>query len=276
MKERQDAFGRMILDALEGDEPVIEIVEREDGFVIATHFGTDLYLAPFRSWPARQRRAMRLARGRVLDVGTGAGRVALHLQQRGLEVVAIDNSRLAVDACRTRGVRDARVMGVDDVDDSLDVLDTVVMFGNNLGLLGSAVRGKRLLRRFHRLSSERGRILGESLDPYATDDPVHLAYHDRNRRRGRMGGQLRIRIRYREFATPWFDYLLVSRAELEELVEGTGWRLVRTIEDEPPLYVAVIEKEHARPKIRSASPHGAPAARHRPSGSSRGHVRGRT
>ncbi|HEY3207860.1 MAG TPA: class I SAM-dependent methyltransferase [Gaiellaceae bacterium] len=274
MKEGQDAYGRMILDALEQDEPISEIVERDDGFMMASRFGTELYLAPFRRWPARQRRAMRLARGRVLDAGAGGGRVALHLQQRGLDVVAIDVSPLAVEACRRSGVRDARVVAVERVDESLGVFDTIVMFGNNLGLLGGPARGRRTLERLHRISSPAARILGESLDPYTTDDPAHLAYHERNRRRGRMGGQLRIRIRYREHATPWFDYLLVSRDELEELLDGTSWRLVRTIEDEPPLYVAVIEKDAAPSKSGGAAS-GAPRARRRPSGSSPGRARGR-
>ena len=58
-----------------------------------------------------------------------------------------------------------------------------------------------------------------------------------------MGGQLRIRIRHRETASPWFDYLFLSRPELEELLDGTGWKLTRMIEDDTPVYVAVIEKE---------------------------------
>jgi SAM-dependent methyltransferase len=241
VKERQDAYGRMLLDALESGQTTMEIVERDDGFVMGSR-GTAAYFAPFRRWPARQRRAMRLARGRVLDIGSGGGRAALHLQERGQEVVAIDNSPLAVEACRRRGVHDARVVPIEHLDESLGVFDTIVMFGGNLGLLGSAARGKRLLRRLHRVSSSRACILGETLDPYATDDAVHLAYHKRNRRRGRMGGQIRLRVRYRDYATPWFDYLFLSHDELEELLEGTGWGLSRTIEDDPPLYVAVIEK----------------------------------
>ncbi len=244
-----DAYGRLLLDALEpgtepGTEPGerLEIVERDDGLIMASRLGPDAYFAPFRRWPARQRRAMRLARGRILDVGTGAGRVPLHLQERGLEVVAIDNSPGAVETARRRGVRDARLLRAEQVGPALGRFDTVVMFGNNLGLLGGVEHGRRLLRRLGRIASPGARILGETLDPYTTDDELHLAYHERNRRRGRLGGQLRIRVRYRQLATPWFDYLFLSREELEELVEGTGWRLVDTLEDEPPMYVAVLER----------------------------------
>jgi SAM-dependent methyltransferase len=234
----------MILDALEDERgDVEEIVERDDGFVMASRFGPAGYLAPYRRWPSRQRRAMRLVRGRVLDVGCGAGRVALHLQERGLEVVSIDTSPGAVEASRRRGVRDARVLSLDDVDESLGPFDTVVMLGNNLGLLGGEAKARRVLRRLHRLTSDRGRIVGETLNAHDTDDPVHLRYHERNRARGRLPGQIRIRVRYRDLATPWFDYLFVSPDELRKLVEGTGWRIARLLDAEETLYVAVLEKE---------------------------------
>ena len=233
----------MLLAALDetGGE-VLEIVERDDGFIMASRFGLESYFAAYRKWPSRQRRALRLAQGRVLDVGGGAGRVALHLQQKGHEVVAIDSSPGAVEVCRRRGVRDTRLLRVEEVDRSLGQFDTVVMYGNNLGLLASREKGRRLLRRLYGVTTERGRILGEILDPYP-DAAFHMAYQQRNRKRGRMRGQIRIRVRYHHLATPWFDYLFLSRPELENLVKGTGWLLARTIEDEGPIYVAVLEKQ---------------------------------
>ena len=57
-----------------------------------------------------------------------------------------------------------------------------------------------------------------------------------------MAGQIRIRVRYRDLSTAWFDYLMVSRTELEDLLDGTGWRLARTLDSEDT-YIAIIEKE---------------------------------
>ena len=235
-----DAYGQMLLAALD-DPEIPEIVERDDGTIMASKFGPSTYLAPYSKWPGHQRRGLRFARGRVLDVGAGAGRVAFHLQQKGHDVVAIDISPGAVETCRRRGVRDARVMRIEDVDDSLGVFDTVVMYGNNLSLLGSRAKASRILRRLDRITSERARIIGECLDPYTTDNPAHLAYHDRNRQRGRMGGQIKIRIRFEDLATPWFDYMFLSEPELLETLRGSGWRLQRMIHGERT-YVAVIEK----------------------------------
>jgi cyclopropane fatty-acyl-phospholipid synthase-like methyltransferase len=239
VKEGQDGYGQMLLAALDGRH-TLEIVERDDGFIDAAG-GTRIYLAPFRRWPAVHRQAMRFARGRVLDVGCGGGRVCLHLQQRGQEVVGIDISPGAVEVCRRRGVHDVRLCSIDDVDESLGIFDTIVMLGNNFGLFASRAKAKRLLRRFHRLTSDRGRIVAETRDVYRTDDPAHLAYQKRNRARGRMSGQIRIRVRFRDQATAWFDYLMVSQQELEDLLDGTGWRLERVLESDDT-YVAVIGK----------------------------------
>jgi SAM-dependent methyltransferase len=245
-----DAYGEMLLAALDEPEELFEIIEREDGTIMASKFGPSSYLAPYSKWPSHTRRALRFARGRVLDVGAGAGRVALHLQEKGQDVVAIDASPGAVEACRRRGVRDARVMRIEDVDDSLGVFDTVVMYGNNLGLLSSRTKAPRILRRLAKITSERARIIGECLDPYTTDNPAHLAYHAHNRGRGRMGGQIRIRVRYQDIATPWFDYLFLSEPELHEILDRTGWQLIRKLDSERT-YVAVIEKEPPAQAARS-------------------------
>jgi hypothetical protein len=56
-----------------------------------------------------------------------------------------------------------------------------------------------------------------------------------------MAGQIRLRVRYRELATPWFDYLMVSQGELADLLDDTGWSIGQVFESEDT-YVAVIEK----------------------------------
>jgi SAM-dependent methyltransferase len=225
-----DAFGQMLLDGSDA-----EIVERDDRFISASMLN---YFAPVRRWAAVERRALRWVRGRVLDVGVGAGRVALELQARGREVVAIDLSPGAVKVARSRGVRDVRLLAFEDVDESLGPFDTLVMFGNNFGLFGSRTKARRLLRQLRPFV---GRIVATSNDPYATDDPVHLAYQERNRARGRMSGQLRLRVRYRDLVGPWFEYLIVSPDELAEIVDGTGWQIRHFVRDEGSFYVAVLD-----------------------------------
>jgi hypothetical protein len=127
------------------------------------------------------------------------------------------------------------------------VFDSIVMFGNNFGLFGNTERARWLLRKFRNLTSADARIIAQSLDPYKTDAPEHLWYHKFNKKRGRLGGQIRLRIRHRMYKTPWFDYLLVSQKEMKAILAGTGWKVVEFIESDPGFfggfYFAIIEKE---------------------------------
>ena len=202
-----------------------------------------MYFATFDDWQPYVRASMETVRGRVLDVGAGAGRFALYLQEKGHEVVGIDVSAGALEVCRKRGVRDVRQAPFHRIDGSLGVFDTVLLMGNNFGLFANPRRAKWMLRRLKQLTGQKSRIIGESVDVYATDKPEHLAYHARNRKRGRLAGEIRLRVRYRDLIGEWFDYLMVSQAEMQEIVQDSGWRIVEIFESGDAQYVAVIEKE---------------------------------
>jgi SAM-dependent methyltransferase len=187
---------------------------------------------------------MRYAKGRVLDVGAGAGRVSLHLQERGQDVVAIDNSPGAIAVCRRRGVREARVLAFDAIDESLGTFNTIVLFGNNFGLFGTPTKAKHLLRRLHRMTSNDAHIIVESRDVErrgGADAPWHRRYRERNIARGRLPGQLRIRVRFRDVIGPWMNYPMVSPDQLRGILAGTRWYVVHVF-DSDDTYVAIIEK----------------------------------
>jgi SAM-dependent methyltransferase len=238
MPRPADAFGHMVWDHFHGDTAV-EVIERDDG-TIDTTAGAEAYFAPFDVWPQHKQDTMSLARGRVLEIGCGTGRVCLHLQDHAgvSDVVGIDVSPLAVDTCRLRGVHDARVLSITQISRSLGVFDTIVLFGNNFGLLANPTRARWLLRRLAGMTSPDARIIAETLDPYATDNPDHTRYHARNRQRGRMGGQIRLRSRYKSHVGAWFDYLFVSRQEMVDILDGTGWHVARMMDDGGAAYIA--------------------------------------
>ena len=241
MRGRWDAYGHALWDYFQGKGRGYEVIERDDGYVDISG-GRGMYLADYPDWPTRHRQAIRYAHGRVLDVGCGAGRHALYLQRKGLDVLGIDTSPLAVAVCRHRGLKNVRLMSVNQIGSTLGTFSTVLMLGNNFGLVANPERARWLLRRLHGTTDEDARIIAESVDIYQTHNPFHRPYHRRNRQRGKMAGQVRMRVRYQKYATAWFDYLFVSRKEMEKLLGGTGWVIRRFIPPRGPLYIAVIVK----------------------------------
>lgn len=240
MRRLNDAFGHMLYDCMNG-ESVAEVIERDDGYI--TVAGTmALYLAEHEKWHETDKQAMKFAKGRVLDIGCGAGRHAIYLQRQGIEVTGIDSSPLAVYVSQRRGLENARVQSITQVKSALGDFDTLLLLGNNFGLMANTTRAKWLLRRFKGLTSATGRIVASSSDPYGTDDGDHLAYFERNRSMGRLPGQVRIRYRYKRYKDDWFDYLFVSKKEMEEIVAGTGWQIDQFIDSDDARYLAILEK----------------------------------
>ncbi len=242
LTDSQDAYGHLLLDYHNGRKNV-EIVERKDGFIDPSRLGPLDYFAEYDNWAEHQKLAIGHATGHVLDIGCGAGRHCLYLQEKGHDVLGTDISPLAIQTCQSRGLKNVLVMPVTQLSSKLGIFDTILMMGHNFGLVGSYRRAKWLLRRFAAMTSDRAKVIAETLDPYQTQEPCHLAYHQFNRDRGRMAGQLRLRIRYRQYTTPWFDYLFVSKTEMEDILEGTAWQVERYIDStNTPTYVAILTK----------------------------------
>ena len=139
VKPEHDAYGQELWNCHRGSTDW-EIIERDDGLVACE--SARQYFHAYKDWPIHEREGLKRVRGRVLDIGAGAGRVALELQQRGMDVLAIDNSPLAIKTAKVRGVKRARVLAIEEIGALRGRFDTIVMYGNNFALFGG-------LRTFH-------------------------------------------------------------------------------------------------------------------------------
>lgn len=237
-----DAYGRL-MEAYVEDEEGYEIVERDDGYVGPSR-PASLYFTDSAEWPERVNNGLERARGRVLDIGCGAGRHALALRDRGHAVVGIDVSARAADVARGRGVADVRHHGIEELDHFESAsFETVLLLGNNFGLVGNADRAPEILAELARVTTEDAVIIAESRDPHRTEADVHLEYHTWNREHGYLPGRLRLRVRYERYATDWFEYLLVSPDEMAELLGPSPWAITDRFDSEDrSQYVAILEK----------------------------------
>ena len=236
----EDTFGMAFMAHFRG-EPSIHHTERDDGHI--NEMDATMYFQPYEEWPEYEREAMFEARGRVLDVGLGAGRHCLWLQERGHEVMGIDLSPLAVEVSRLRGVKDARVMDVTAMSFPDAYFDTVLMMGANLGIVGENSEIRRVLSSLNRVSKPDAIIIGSTRDPLKTENPAHLAYHEMNRRRGKPPGLVTLRINFRGQSSDWFDFLMMGEGLLAEVLEPTNWEVSRVYRSGDGGYFAIMIKK---------------------------------
>lgn len=129
----------------------------EDEMPVAHLFRT------FNQMPRLEQKALSMAKGRVLDIGAGAGCHALALQERGLEVKAIDISPLSCEVMKERGVKDAECVNLFDPQ-LQGKYDTLLLLMNGTGIAGKLNRLPMLLNRLKELLAEGGQILIDSSD----------------------------------------------------------------------------------------------------------------
>jgi SAM-dependent methyltransferase len=178
----------------------------------------------FRSsdqFPELENRALDLCRGRVLDVGAGSGCHSLALQDRGLEVTAIEILPDLVDILRERGVRDVRLATWMDVD--AGQFDTVFMMMNGLGLAETLGGLREFLRDARRLVRPGGQILADSTDVRVRMDREAAGSGTLERPDGRYVGELHFQLEFEGRKGPPFGQLYVDPVTLKRYADEAGW-----------------------------------------------------
>lgn len=235
LQEHEDAFGQAMMDYVEG----INMQE-------AARTGCAVWFSPFESWALRERKAIQFAKGKVLDIGCAAGRHSLYLQDKRLDVLAVDNSPIGLRVCRRRGVKNTRLVSFHDITPQLGLFDTIILFGNNFGLMGSAEKAREMLTRFFHMTTETALILAGagSFEMGAIDEALlektKNTAHDQE-----MCGEFLLQMTYREFKTPPIEWLFCTQDEMKQIVSKTGWKISTIITDRSEAYIAILEKDHS-------------------------------
>ncbi len=215
--------------------------ERDDGYKHESE-SAHYYFRTYEEWEPYEQEAIQETKGRVLDVGLGAGRHALYLEEKGLKVVGIDTSPLSIEASKLRGVKDCRLMSLYNLDFPDKMFDTILLLGQNLGL-GDVEGVRSYLKRIYEITKTDDIILGETRDPSVTDKPEHFEYHRRNLEKGSLpAGLVKVRVGFRDGIGEWFYLFLMDRETLEMVIKPTGWKLDKVYHSKHGMYIAILSK----------------------------------
>lgn len=245
LDDKQDAFGHELFDLFTGkSNNCFEVIERDDGYINVSD-SLLTWFSDYEQWEPQYKQAMECVKGHVLDIGCGAGRHAIHLQNNGFSVIGMDVSPLALKVCQDRGLRETRLLSINNLPADLGTFDTILMLGNNLGLLGTYKDSKKTLATLYEMTATDGQIIAENLDPYQVWKEELWTYPPAQRKKENkegMSGEVRLRVRYKQYATPWINYFFMSQEELSYILQDTGWSVTQFINIYPGWYIAIIRK----------------------------------
>lgn len=158
----KDLFGQAILDYQTNNSP--EDLITETTISEADEMSVAYLFRSFADMPPLEQKALQLAKGKILDIGCGAGSHSLYLQNElNLDVTAIDISKNAIEACKLRGVLHARTINMLDLD-SKEKYDTILLLMNGTGIFGKVNNLPKYLQKLKTLLNTNGQILIDSSD----------------------------------------------------------------------------------------------------------------
>ena len=229
----KDLFGQALLDYQNGNYT-------EDLITSTSISEEDILPIPylFRSYPEMpklEQKALDLAKGKVLDVGCGAGSHSLHLQKKGLKVKAIDISKGAIEVCKQRGIKQSEVKNILD---ETETFDTILLLMNGTGVFEDLENTHRYLLHLKQLLKPNGQILIDSSDiKYMFEDEDGGYWIDAN---ANYYGELDYYVSYKnEDETP-FKMLYLDFETLKSACESVGLQCELAIEGEHYDYLARI------------------------------------
>ena len=172
--------------------------------------------------------ALRLCRGKILDIGAGVGAHSLLLQSNGQDVTALEISAKACEIMKKRGLK--KVINGNIFSDQQQY-ETLLLLMNGIGLCGDIDGLNKLLPHLKKFLLKRGQIILDSSDIsylYTRDNfPVHNYF-----------GEISYQYEYQADKGDWFKWLYIDFERLNSIAQEHGFLCELMFEDEMDQYLA--------------------------------------
>ena len=235
MNDKKDPMGRAIADYWKYKKAdrlrVFSPMFEEDEIPLTTLF------RKYKNMPEIEKKALDMAKGRTLDVGAGSGCHSLVLQEKGIDVTAIDISPLSVETMKERGVKNALEQDFFTLEGQYD---TIIMLMNGIGIVGTLDRLPMFFRQLDKILAPGGQVLCDSSDicyvfegeDGMLDIPNEMEYY----------GEHSFQMQYKDTIGEPFDWLYIDADTLREKAAINGYAVEIAAEGEHFDYLARITK----------------------------------
>ncbi len=223
-----DLHGEAIMDYYKGDEEATLLLH--NSFGEPDEMSVEVFFREEQDFSTIEHLALIESKGKILDLGAGAGAHALVLQARGFDVVALENSQGCIEVMKSSGVDQVVLQ---DYKKHTDKYDTILVLMNGLGLAGRLSNVSEFLQKCHDLLNPAGQIFVDSSD-------ISYLYEDGTPRPSGYFGEVRYRYEYKNKMGDWFDWVYVDQDTLQGIVSNLGFELEIMMTDENDQYLARI------------------------------------
>ena len=232
IEKKGDPVGAAILDYIKTRKPDDIIVSsdicEDDVSPVEVLFRNQIEM------PDLELMALESCKGKVLDVGAGAGAHSKELIDRGLDVDSIEISDGAVEYMKSIGLN-ARKINFFDLKN--EKYDTILMMMNGIGVAGKLSNLENTLLQAKSLLQPGGKILCDSSDiKYLYEDEDGALWVDLN---SEYYGNFRFQMKFKKEKGPWFDWLYVDFDNLFNAAKNVGLK-AKKIVDQDDHYLAEI------------------------------------
>ncbi|GGB10631.1 class I SAM-dependent methyltransferase [Puia dinghuensis] len=189
----------------------------------------EVYFRNMNTMPEVEWVALQQCRGKILDIGAGAGSHALALQQLGQDVTALDISPLSATLMDQRGIK--KVIRQDIFSLQTGDYDTLLLLMNGIGLAGNLDGLRTFFAGARRLLRPDGQLIFDSSD-------IAYLYSDRPPKSGDYYGVINFQYEYKRQRSDWFQWLFIDRMTLSAIAAKEGWTTEILYEDRQDQYLA--------------------------------------
>ena len=225
MKEEKDPIGLAIKQFSETKKPYDIIVSSDlcDDDIIPI----EVLFRTYQEMPELEQLALSKCKGKILDVGAGAGAHAKELMKKSFQVKAIDTSKGAVEYMLSQKI-DAEQISFYDLKNQQ--YDTILCLMNGLGIAGKLSNLENFLSHAKSLLKKGGSLLCDSSDiKYLYEDDEGGYWFDLN---SEYYGNFKFQMAYKKEVGPWFDWLYVDFDNLFNACKNVGLKANRIYEND--------------------------------------------
>jgi 2-polyprenyl-3-methyl-5-hydroxy-6-metoxy-1,4-benzoquinol methylase len=221
-----DPIGKAILDFSKSRKPADIIVHSDlcDDDIIPV----EILFRSYSEMPALEKKALSLCKGKILDVGGGAGVHATWLKDHGFDVTVLESSTGAITYLKE--LRFKTFYSLFEDFETAEKFDTLLMLMNGIGIAGKLSNLETFLVKAKKMLHPGGQLIFDSSDvKYLYEDEDGSFLIDLN---AEYYGNFKFQMTYKKEVGEWFDWLYVDYDTIHMVAKKIGAKSERITEQD--------------------------------------------